>query len=146
MGTISRFAVIWIVSLAGWTVLSFGVGKLARKQGRTFPGWFFLSLILSPFVAVLILLLLGTSSHTEDSAAPSSVPSEQLTWPGFFVSVALILVFMIGGAYLGELLAGVYASPNGLPAAGAVFGLAAGLATSYGIQTAYPQFMKEDRS
>lgn len=45
-----------------WVVLAFGVGKLAQKQGRNFAGWFILSLILSPILVTLLLLLLGKST------------------------------------------------------------------------------------
>jgi uncharacterized membrane protein len=43
---------------AAWFVLSVVVGFIAEARGRTGPGFFFLSLLLSPLVAVIVLLLI----------------------------------------------------------------------------------------
>jgi hypothetical protein len=44
--------------LTGWIVFSIGVGIIAAVRARSFFGWAFLSLIVSPLLAVIILALI----------------------------------------------------------------------------------------
>ena len=47
------------VALVIWLLLSAATGVYAARLRRTGPGWFFLSLILSPLIAAVFLLALG---------------------------------------------------------------------------------------
>ncbi|MCR5309224.1 MAG: hypothetical protein K6E21_03855 [Bacilli bacterium] len=42
-----------------WLILAFVVASLAKKRGRSYAGWLILSLIISPIITGLIVLLLG---------------------------------------------------------------------------------------
>ncbi|WP_263842038.1 zinc ribbon domain-containing protein [Salinibacter sp.] len=69
-------AMLFVVgSLAVWALLSFGVGKIAARKGRNFAGWFIFSLVISPFLAVFLVLLLGesTAKAVRDSAQAREV-------------------------------------------------------------------------
>ena len=44
-----------------WTILCFVVGGLANARGRSGVGFFFLSVVLSPLIGLLILLVAGKS-------------------------------------------------------------------------------------
>ena len=70
---ISVFTLFVLGVTVVYAVLAFGVGKLAEKQGRNFVGWFILSLILSPILVALLLLLLGKST----AAAVEELSREQ---------------------------------------------------------------------
>jgi hypothetical protein len=52
---------MWIV---GWVFLSILVGVFASSKKRSGIGWFFLSLIISPLITFIILLVIGFSPST----------------------------------------------------------------------------------
>lgn len=56
-----------------WLAVSFAVGYAGAQRGRGGVNWFLLALLLSPLLAVLVLLACPGESPT----APESVPS---TW------------------------------------------------------------------
>jgi len=45
----------------GWILLSFIMIFLAKSKGRSGFAWFFISLLISPLIAVIILLVIGDS-------------------------------------------------------------------------------------
>jgi hypothetical protein len=51
--------------ITGWIVFSIGVGIIAALRARSFIGWAFLSLIISPLFAVIILALAGRGDEEE---------------------------------------------------------------------------------
>jgi hypothetical protein len=52
---------MWIV---GWIFLSILVGFFASSKKRSGIGWFFLSLIISPLITFIILLVVGLPAST----------------------------------------------------------------------------------
>lgn len=46
-----------------YLLISFGVGILAIIKSRSFIGWFALSLLITPLVAGVILLVLGDNNY-----------------------------------------------------------------------------------
>jgi|TARA_Y100000310_G_scaffold284166_1_gene306767 hypothetical protein len=57
--------------IAGWFVLSILAGWLARRRGRSGFGYFLLSVIVSPFAGIAVVLILGRKG--EHSGAPHCV-------------------------------------------------------------------------
>ena len=49
--TLLFVAVLWLIAA------SFAVGQAARKRGGSMATWFFVSLLLSPFLASLLLIV-----------------------------------------------------------------------------------------
>ena len=47
-----------------YLLISFGVGILAIIKSRSFIGWFFLSLLITPLAAAVILLVLGDDNYS----------------------------------------------------------------------------------
>lgn len=43
------------VAFIGWIILSFIVGAIARGRGRSFFGYFLLSLLISPLITLIIV-------------------------------------------------------------------------------------------
>jgi hypothetical protein len=56
---VAGFAVAFTVV---WLGLCWATAALAKKQGRNPAGWGILALILTPFLVILLLLLLGEST------------------------------------------------------------------------------------
>lgn len=54
-----------------WIVFSIGVGIIAAARGRSFIGWAFLALIISPLFAVIIVALIGRGDEA-DGPSPST--------------------------------------------------------------------------
>lgn len=75
MDGVSPLTYVFTAFLALYAFLAFGAGKIAEKQGRNFIGWFIFSLIISPFLVILFLLLLGesTASAVKKQPAPREV-------------------------------------------------------------------------
>ncbi len=48
-----------------WIVFALLVGALASKFGRTGGGYFFLSLLISPMLAVILLLIYGKTAKAK---------------------------------------------------------------------------------
>jgi hypothetical protein len=46
-----------MIFLLVWLVISFIVGVAAQRRGRSGSGWFFVSFLLSPILALLLLLV-----------------------------------------------------------------------------------------
>jgi hypothetical protein len=64
--------------LTGWIIFSIGVGIIAALHARSFFGWAFLSLIISPLLAVIILALMARG----DAKPPTPIrTSSALTAP-----------------------------------------------------------------
>lgn len=59
-----------------YLLLSFGVGILAIIKHRSFIGWFFLSLLITPLVAGVILLVLGDNDYSICPKCKEKVKSE----------------------------------------------------------------------
>ena len=53
--------IVYLVLLAIYLLLSYGIGKAAQTRGRQFGSFFFLSIFLSPFIAYPVLLIAGSS-------------------------------------------------------------------------------------
>ena len=45
--------------IALWILMSVGIGAIAAKNGRNFLGWTALSLLLSPIVGLIAVLIAG---------------------------------------------------------------------------------------
>ena len=56
--------VVGLFLIAVYLFLCYGAGKVAEKQGRSLVAWAALSIIITPFPVVLLLLLLGESTST----------------------------------------------------------------------------------
>jgi hypothetical protein len=54
-----------IAFLLLWLILSAAVGAAASSRGRNGIGWFFISLSLSPIIALLLLIAFPVVSLTE---------------------------------------------------------------------------------
>jgi len=63
-------AVLLVAWFIGWVGLSFGIGRLAEARGRSFLGYFLGSLLLSPVLAGLLVIILS-----EPTSHSMSVPS-----------------------------------------------------------------------
>lgn len=50
--------------IGAYLLISFGIGILAIIKYRSFIGWFFLSLLITPLVAGVILLVLGDNNYS----------------------------------------------------------------------------------
>jgi len=55
--------------IIGWLVLSFIIAIAAKKRGRSFGGYLVLSLLLSPLITGIIVLLLGQKEVDTSSKA-----------------------------------------------------------------------------
>jgi len=51
----------------GWLLLSFIMAFLAKSKGRSGFAWFFISILISPLIAVIILLVIGDSEEKKDA-------------------------------------------------------------------------------
>ncbi len=49
---------MWIVILVLWILFSVVAGTVARNKGRSFAGFFFLSLLLSPVIGLIVIAVL----------------------------------------------------------------------------------------
>ncbi len=49
---------MWFVVLILWILFSVVVGTVARNKGRGFAGFFFLSLLLSPVIGLIVIAIL----------------------------------------------------------------------------------------
>ena len=70
--------------IVGWILLSFVVAVLASNRGRTAFGWFFLSLLISPLIAGLLLLAsknLDAPGHAPSHAAALPSPETHVKCP-----------------------------------------------------------------
>jgi hypothetical protein len=57
--------------LLGWLIFSIAVGILANARGRNGGGWFFLSLLISPLLAGVIVLASGKQAGRTWRKCPS---------------------------------------------------------------------------
>jgi len=62
MGSEHVIGLFILGSIVVWGGLSIAAGKIASNNGRNPTGWVLLSLFLSPFLVILLLLLLGEST------------------------------------------------------------------------------------
>ena len=56
-------ALIIVVIIAFYIGMSFVIASMARKRGRDVFGWVFLSLFISPFLTMILLLCLGETEE-----------------------------------------------------------------------------------
>lgn len=64
-----------------WLVLSVLVGLLAVKRGRSWPGWFMLSLFLSPLIGLVALLVAPNLATAYADAEARVDPSTHVRCP-----------------------------------------------------------------
>jgi hypothetical protein len=63
-----------------WIILCFVVANGAQKRGRSFGGYFALSLFLSPFIGMIVLFLLGETDETRNERVVEQIRlTEELT-------------------------------------------------------------------
>lgn len=67
----STFFLLIVLNL----ILSLVVGWAANQRGRESTGWFFLSLFISPILALLVLMACGDARKKKDA-----IPAEYLAW------------------------------------------------------------------
>ncbi len=49
---------MWFVVLVLWILFSVVVGTVARNKGRSFAAFFFLSLLLSPVIGLIVIAIM----------------------------------------------------------------------------------------
>lgn len=61
--------------LAIWLVFAIIVGVVANGRGRSAIGWFLLALLISPLIAIIVLLVMGPGTPAPGTpGAPPAVP------------------------------------------------------------------------
>lgn len=60
-----------------WTVCAFVVAAAARARGRSAIGWFMLSVLLSPLIAVLLLIAFPARTRPARYQAPAFAPTRR---------------------------------------------------------------------
>jgi hypothetical protein len=90
-GLMAFFIIILVfVGLAYLVAIPICVANIAQKQGRSAIGWFFLSILINPFFALLVLIALGDTDtkrleramdeeRARDSVRKHAVNSQQNT-------------------------------------------------------------------
>ena len=63
--------------VAGWIILSILCGFLASSKGRSGVGYFFLSLLLSPLIGFIAVLIAGEDKEETENAKISSGESKK---------------------------------------------------------------------
>lgn len=58
----------FIFGAFGWIILSFVVYAVANNKGRSGCAWFFISLLLSPLIAFIVLLCVGDSDEKKEES------------------------------------------------------------------------------
>lgn len=69
---------MWIGIIIGWIILSILAGIGARNKGRSFAGFFFLSLLLSPLIGLIAMAVVKPIKKEEasaETAAESTTPT-----------------------------------------------------------------------
>ena len=59
--------------IIGWIVLSFVIYAVANSKGRSGCAWFFISLLLSPLIAIIILVCVGDSDEKKEASLRKAV-------------------------------------------------------------------------
>jgi len=72
---------MWFGIVLGWIILSILAGVGAKNKGRSFAGYFFLSLLLSPLIG---LIAMAVAKPMSDQDAPGSIPPPD---EGFFSKI-----------------------------------------------------------
>jgi ABC-type Mn2+/Zn2+ transport system permease subunit len=49
---------MWVVGVILWILFSVVAGTVARNKGRSFAGFFFLSLLISPVIGLIVIALM----------------------------------------------------------------------------------------
>ena len=49
---------MWVVGVVLWILFSVVAGTVARNKGRSFAGFFFLSLLISPVIGLIVIALM----------------------------------------------------------------------------------------
>lgn len=63
-----------LVVLVAWLILSSMCGVYASSKHRSWGAWFFLALIFSPLLAIIILLCLGDPTAAKDAGERKLMP------------------------------------------------------------------------
>lgn len=63
---------MWVAIIIGWIVLSILTGIGARNKGRSFAGFFFLSLLLSPVIGLIAMAVVKPIQQKKEK--PESAP------------------------------------------------------------------------
>ncbi|ODN70220.1 zinc ribbon domain-containing protein [Methylobrevis pamukkalensis] len=58
----------FLLTFLGWLGFSFLVGSFAQRRGRSFGAWMIVSLLFSPLVGVIIVLLLSPIAEKTEPA------------------------------------------------------------------------------
>jgi len=58
---------MWFVAVLTWILLCFVVASAAKKRGRSFGGYLFLSIFLSPLIGLIIVLVLGETEEVKNN-------------------------------------------------------------------------------
>ncbi len=67
---------MWIVVVIAWIILSVLAGVGARNKGRSFVGFFFLSLLLSPLIGLIAMAVVKRIEKPVTEAPVPTPPSE----------------------------------------------------------------------
>lgn len=52
-----------VITFIIWIAFAFLVGSMAKKRGRSFAGWFLFSLVLSPVIGIIFVLICGETDE-----------------------------------------------------------------------------------
>jgi hypothetical protein len=67
---------MWIGIIIGWIVLSILAGIGARNKGRSFAGFFFLSLLLSPLIGLIAMAVAKPVKKDQEQQKPTEAPRQ----------------------------------------------------------------------
>jgi hypothetical protein len=102
-----------------WFMLSFIIANAASQRGRRAIDWFLLSLVTSPVLAALFLLLFptvprpGHSYQINDQVLHESIPAdERYQASGNGKSIAILWMIFITLVFLGVLIIAKFAKPE----------------------------------
>lgn len=71
------FFLSYLIMIAGWIILSILCGVLANSNGRSGFGYFLLSLLLSPLIGFIAVLIAGENKEETDNAKIASGESKK---------------------------------------------------------------------
>lgn len=64
--SINSFIEHHVLALLVWFFVSVAIGLVASARGRSLPGWFAISLLVSPVIATVLLLFVVPPIHDGD--------------------------------------------------------------------------------
>lgn len=74
---------MWIGIVLAWIILSILAGVGAKNKGRSFAGFFFLSLLLSPVIGLIAMAVVKTVEKKEEPSTAEAAPEQPPPDPGF---------------------------------------------------------------